>query len=120
MHVDCCTLAQIRETSSTITLRRFVACVYSILKACCYTRSLSPFGSIFGESASTTIVDGSERKDTVKCIVAALVDSSGLANDEVPAEASHLQRDESVEDYGDPKWDPEPVDAAPGTSKPFP
>jgi anaphase-promoting complex subunit 2 len=56
-----------------------------------------------------------ERPDTIRNIVASLVgdDENGesLVNKEEPIQP--LQQPE-VEDYSDPNWEPEPVDAGPG------
>ncbi|KJA24366.1 hypothetical protein HYPSUDRAFT_38802 [Hypholoma sublateritium FD-334 SS-4] len=62
-----------------------------------------------------------ERPDTIRCIVANLVgdDDSGdtLVDESEPVQP--LQQPE-LEDYGDPNWEPEPIDAGPEfrTNKP--
>jgi hypothetical protein len=64
------------------------------------------------------------RPDTIRCIVSALVNPSseegegGLELDEEDGEGGVKaveETDEREEDYSDPNWVPEPVDAAPGS-----
>lgn len=56
-----------------------------------------------------------ERPDTIRCIVANLVgdDDTGdsLIDENEPIQP--LQQTD-VDDYSDPNWEPEPVDAGPG------
>ena len=56
-----------------------------------------------------------ERSDTIRCIVANLVgdDDTGdsLIDENEPIQP--LQQTD-VDDYSDPNWEPEPVDAGPG------
>ncbi|KAG6332160.1 hypothetical protein ID866_6932 [Astraeus odoratus] len=56
-----------------------------------------------------------ERPDTIRCIVASLVgdgeSGDSLIDDNEPIQP--LQQPE-VENYGDPEWTPEPIDAGPG------
>lgn len=57
------------------------------------------------------------RQDTTKCIVTTLVEGEDLA-DENDGGGGLIKdnRDDEVEDFTDPKWEPEPIDAAPGMS----
>lgn len=56
----------------------------------------------------------SERPDTIRTIVAGLV---GEGNDLVDENEAAVPMQTTVEDYSDPKWEPEPIDAGPGTRK---
>ena len=53
------------------------------------------------------------RQDTTKCIVTTLVEGEDLA-DENDGGGGLIKdnRDDEVEDFSDPKWEPEPIDAA--------
>jgi anaphase-promoting complex subunit 2 len=58
-----------------------------------------------------------DRPDTIKCIVAALVEGEELSDEnEASAGLIAQSNDETAENFTDPKWDPEPIDAAPGSS----
>jgi anaphase-promoting complex subunit 2 len=59
------------------------------------------------------------RQDTTKCIVAALVEGEDLT-DENDGGGGLIKdnNDDEVEDWSDPKWEPEPMDAAPGMYQP--
>lgn len=54
-----------------------------------------------------------DRPDTVKCVVAALVEGEELQNENEAGGLIQAVNDDTVEDFLDPKWEPEPVDAAP-------
>lgn len=58
-----------------------------------------------------------ERPDTIRCIVSNLVgdDDSGesLVDESEPIQPLHQTE---LEEYNDPNWEPEPVDAGPGRS----
>lgn len=54
-----------------------------------------------------------DRPDTIKCIVEALVEGDELQDENDAAGLISQSNDETVEDFSDPKWEPEPVDAAP-------
>ncbi|MCH4577942.1 hypothetical protein, partial [Achromobacter xylosoxidans] len=68
-----------------------------------------------------------KRPDTIRCIVASLVNSedddldltAGIGPDDRDDDDGGIKplqtRDEREEDYSDPNWVPEPIDAAPGT-----
>lgn len=52
-----------------------------------------------------------ERPDTIRSIVASLVgEGSDLVDENEPPQPLQLQ----VEDYSDPNWEPDPIDAGPG------
>ena len=53
-----------------------------------------------------------ERPDTIRNIVASLVGEGGDLLDE-QEQGVHLQQSH-VEDYSEPNWEPEPIDAGPG------
>jgi anaphase-promoting complex subunit 2 len=55
-----------------------------------------------------------DRPDTIRCIVAALVEGDELSDENESAGLIAQSNDETVESFLDPKWEPEPVDAAPG------
>lgn len=55
-----------------------------------------------------------DRPDTIKNIVAALVDGEELQDENEAGGLLRQSNDDEVEDFTDPKWEPEPVDAAPG------
>lgn len=89
----------------------------------CYSRLQTPFDGTFGRCQRVTCLNDpanlnklySERPDTIRSIVANLVgdDESGdsLVDESEPNQP--LQHPE-VEDYTDPSWEPEPIDAGPG------
>ena len=56
-----------------------------------------------------------ERPDTIRCIVASLV-GDGESGDSLVDENEPIQplQQAQIEDYADPNWEPEPVDAGPG------
>ena len=56
-----------------------------------------------------------ERADTIRCIVASLV-GDGESGDSLVDENEPIQplQQMQVEDYTDPNWEPEPIDAGPG------
>lgn len=56
-----------------------------------------------------------DRPDTVKCVVAALVEGEELQDENEAGGLIQASNDDAVEDFLDPKWEPEPVDAAPRT-----
>ena len=55
------------------------------------------------------------RPDTIRCIVASLV-GDGESGDSLVDENEPIQplQQAHVDDYGDPNWEPEPIDAGPG------
>jgi anaphase-promoting complex subunit 2 len=65
--------------------------------------------------ARTELFIPSDRPDTIRCIVASLVVDSesgdSLVDDDGPIQP--LQSPQ-VDDYTDPNWEPEPIDAGPG------
>lgn len=58
-----------------------------------------------------------DRPDTIRCIVASLVgdgeSGDSLVDDNEPIQPLQQQQEE---DYSDPNWEPEPIDAGPGAS----
>ncbi|WVF67210.1 hypothetical protein IAT40_001958 [Kwoniella sp. CBS 6097] len=73
-------------------------------------RILDPPGVLLHKVASPIRKHLRERADTIKCIVSALVEGEELGD-----ENDSLIRNDvaDVEDWSDPRWEPEPVDAAP-------
>lgn len=57
-----------------------------------------------------------DRPDTIKCIVASLV-GDGESGDSLVDDNEPIQplQGPQADDYTDPNWDPEPIDAGPGT-----
>lgn len=55
-----------------------------------------------------------DRPDTTKEIVSALVEGDELQDEQEAGGFIKESRDDEVEDFMDPKWEPEPIDAAPG------
>lgn len=54
-----------------------------------------------------------ERPDTIRTIVASLVgEGSDLVDENEPPQPLQMQ----VEDYSDPNWEPDPIDAGSGTN----
>ena len=57
-----------------------------------------------------------ERPDTIKSIVASLVgEGTDLVDENEPIQPLHM----AVEDYSDPNWEPEAIDAGPGEHRLF-
>jgi anaphase-promoting complex subunit 2 len=52
----------------------------------------------------------------VKCVVATLVEGDELQDENEAGGLIQTNNDDTVEDFWDPKWEPEPVDAAPRKS----
>ena len=65
--------------------------------------------------APTERFNSSERPDTIRCIVASLV-VDGESGDSIVDDDEPIQPLQStqVDDYTDPNWEPEPIDAGPG------
>ena len=78
-------------------------------------RILDPPGVLLHKVADPIRRHLRDRSDTIKCIVATLVEEEDL-QDENEASGGLISQsnDEAVENFLDPRWDPEPVDAAPG------
>ena len=57
-----------------------------------------------------------DRPDTIRCIVASLV-GDGESGDSLVDENEPIQpiNQTQMEDYSDTTWEPEPIDAGPGT-----
>ncbi|WWC73346.1 uncharacterized protein I206_107313 [Kwoniella pini CBS 10737] len=77
-------------------------------------RILDPPGVLLHKVASPIRKHLRDRPDTIKCIVAALVEGEELGDENENAGLiKDGEGDDGIEDWSDPKWDPEPVDAAP-------
>lgn len=79
-------------------------------------RILDPPGVLLHKVAEPIRKHLRDRPDTIKCIVAFLVEGEELQdeNEMQPAGIIGLAGEDEAENFGDPKWEPEPVDAAPG------
>lgn len=79
-------------------------------------RILDPLGVLLHKVAEPIRRHLRDRADTIPQIVAALVDGEELQDENDPASVEPLAftNDNTVETFWDPKWEPEPVDAAPG------
>lgn len=79
-------------------------------------RILDPLGVLLHKVAEPIRRHLRERPDTIPQIVAALVEGEELQDENDPASVEPLAftNDNEVEKFWDPKWEPEPVDAAPG------
>jgi anaphase-promoting complex subunit 2 len=76
-------------------------------------RILDPPGVLLHKVAEPIRKHLRTRPDTIKCIVAALVEGEELQDENESAGLISQSNDETVEDFLDPKWEPEPFDAAP-------
>lgn len=56
-----------------------------------------------------------DRPDTIRCIVASLV-GDGESGDSLVDDSEPIQplQQQQEDDYSDPNWEPEPIDAGPG------
>ncbi len=79
-------------------------------------RIIDPVGVLLHKVAEPIRRHLRDRPDTIRCIVASLVEGEELQDENDPASAAPLAAtsDNTVEDFTDPKWEPEPNDAAPG------
>lgn len=79
-------------------------------------RIIDPVGVLLHKVAEPIRRHLRDRPDTIRCIVASLVEGEDLQDENEPASAAPLAAtsDNTVEDFTDPKWEPEPNDAAPG------
>ena len=78
-------------------------------------RILDPQGVLLHKVADPIRKHLRERPDTIKCIVATLVEGDELQDENEHSVGLIPQsNDDTVEDFLDPKWEPEPFDAAPG------
>ncbi|ORY29102.1 hypothetical protein BCR39DRAFT_593973 [Naematelia encephala] len=77
-------------------------------------RILDPPGVLLHKVADPIRKHLRDRPDTIRCIVTTLVEGEEL-QDENEASGGLISstNDDTVEDFTDPKWEPEPVDAAP-------
>jgi len=71
--------------------------------------------TVYHPFSSMIIAFLSERPDTIRCIVASLV-GDGESGDSLVDDNEPIQplQGPQIEDYMDPNWDPEPIDAGPG------
>ncbi|GFZ51497.1 hypothetical protein JCM24511_09264 [Saitozyma sp. JCM 24511] len=76
-------------------------------------RILDPPGVLLHKVAEPIRKHLRDRPDTIRCIVAALVEGDELSDENESAGLIAQSNDETVESFLDPKWEPEPVDAAP-------
>jgi anaphase-promoting complex subunit 2 len=94
------------ETKDVIT--QYISTIRSL-------RILDPPGVLLHKIAEPIRKHLRGRPDTIRCIVGLLVEGEDL-NDENEAGGLISEHLEGVERFNDPRWDPEPVDAAPGES----
>jgi anaphase-promoting complex subunit 2 len=84
-------------------------------------RILDPPGVLLHKIAEPIRRHLRDRPDTIRCIVGVLVEGEDLGDENETGDlglASGEGGEEGdVENFGDPKWEPEPVDAAPGKSR---
>ncbi|BEI91550.1 uncharacterized protein CcaverHIS019_0403700 [Cutaneotrichosporon cavernicola] len=78
-------------------------------------RIIDPVGVLLHKVAEPIRRHLRDRPDTIRCIVASLVEGEELQDENDPTSAAPLAAisDNNVEDFTDPKWEPEPNDAAP-------
>lgn len=79
-------------------------------------RILDPPGVLLHKVAEPIRRHLKARPDTVKCVVATLVEGDELQDENEAGGLIQTNNDDTVEDFLDPKWEPEPVDAAPRMS----
>lgn len=81
--------------------------------------SISPVIPLLCHRNILVDITSRDRPDTIRCIVASLVgdgeSGDSLVDDNEPIQP--LQQPE-IENYADPEWTPEPIDAGPGKSLP--
>jgi anaphase-promoting complex subunit 2 len=77
-------------------------------------RILDPVGVLLHKVAEPIRRHLRDRSDTIRCIVATLVEGEDLQDENESAEPLSLANDDAAEKFADPKWEPEPIDAAPG------
>lgn len=77
-------------------------------------RILDPVGVLLHKVAEPIRMHLRQRSDTIRCIVAALVEGEDLQDENEAAQPLAITNDSTVERTWDVKWEPEPVDAAPG------
>lgn len=78
-------------------------------------RILDPIGVLLHKVAEPIRRHLRDRPDTIRCIVSTLVEGEELQDENDPSSAEPLAstNDNTVEKFWDPKWEPEPNDAAP-------
>ena len=99
----------LQSNAYALSTRR--ACFFSKLR----TQFVVIFGECFLEFCFDFLKEDRERPDTIRSIVANLVgdDDSG---DSLVDESEPIQplQHADAENYSDPNWEPEPIDAGPG------
>jgi anaphase-promoting complex subunit 2 len=76
-------------------------------------RILDPVGVLLHKVAEPIRRHLRDRPDTIRCIVATLVEED-LQDENEAAEPLASTNDPTIERFWDAKWEPEPMDAAPG------
>lgn len=80
-------------------------------------RILDPQGVLLHKVAEPVRKHLRQRGDTIRCIVEFLVEGEELQDEnELGAGVMSHHAESEAENFLDPKWEPEPVDAAPGES----
>lgn len=92
------------ETKNVITL--YISTIRCL-------RILDPPGVLLHKVAEPIRRHLKERSDTVKCVVAALVEGEELQDENEAGGLIQASNDDTIENFLDPKWEPEPIDAAP-------
>lgn len=78
-------------------------------------RILDPPGVLLHKVAEPIRKHLRDRPDTIKCIVSFLVEGEELHDEgEMGRGIISQTGEDEAENFSDPKWDPEPMDAAPG------
>jgi len=77
-------------------------------------RILDPLGVLLHNIADPIRRHLRDRSDTIRCIVATLVEGEELQDENEASGLISQSNDGAVENFLDPKWEPEPIDAAPG------
>lgn len=79
-------------------------------------RILDPPGVLLHKVADPIRRHLKDRPDTVKCVVATLVEGEELQDENEAGGLIQASHDDAVESFSDPSWEPEPFDAAPRKS----
>jgi len=77
-------------------------------------RILDPAGVLLHKVAEPIRRHLRDRVDTIRCIVSTLVEGEELQDENEASGLISQSNDDTVENFLDPRWEPEPVDAAPG------
>ncbi|CAK9787026.1 unnamed protein product [Cutaneotrichosporon oleaginosum] len=78
-------------------------------------RIIDPVGVLLHKVAEPIRRHLRDRPDTIRCIVTSLIEGEELQDENDPSSVAPwaASNDNTVEDFSDPKWEPEPNDAAP-------